>query len=337
MRRLLRIAIITACASVAQAVCCPCGAYAGIKTSDLNSAEPGYSWKFSYVQLTDIHIGHGTTDYASPGYDDTLSGVTEGRPEKNLREAVEYINAHRGKLKIKFVVVTGDITHHAQRSEFLKAREILNGLSIPYVPVIGNHDVWPFSSGGEAAPSPIGGLYFREIFAQEFARLKTFFPEWQDAYVPPQSATATATGYLQNYAFRYDGYWFAAPDIIGRAHAPTVGSPVTVDLFKHEGGTWDWLSRYYSSSTAEKKHIVVLAHYPITSEDFKGERLFQREYEAIAGLLSSREAIGLWNSGHMHRNKQYRADYNGKNITSVIETGTNRKKTTLRVIRVWDK
>lgn len=338
MKKLTGTAVLSAAILIAQ-LFLPAGhACAQVLTYDLNAGLAGHFWEFSYVQLSDIHIGYGTTDYASPGYDDALAGASEGAPEANLRRAVEYINARRDEFKIRFVVLTGDITHHAQRSEFLKAREILRGLSVPYVPVIGNHDVWPFSADGEAAPAPIGGRYFREVFAEEFSKLAAFFPGWEDASGGVQNtATGTIAGYyLQNYAFRYGGYSFVVPDLIGRDRKPVKGSPVSVDLYNAPGGTWGWLSRYYSSSAAPEKHLVVLSHYPLTDEKFQGERLFQAEYEMAAKLLASRGQAGLWNSGHLHRNREYQISSGGRKVAPVVETASNRAAMTLRIIRVWD-
>ncbi|NLO91736.1 MAG: hypothetical protein GX410_07075 [Elusimicrobia bacterium] len=326
--------------TMAVLACCACAAEAKITDYQLNADMPGYAWDFSYVQLTDIHIGFGTTDYASPGYDDTLDGASEGKAERNLREAVEWINANREKLRIKFVAVTGDITHHAQRSEFLKAREILNGLSVPYVPIMGNHDVWPFSKGGDAAPGPFGDSYYKKTFSGEFARLASFFQDWTAVPCPekPAEADSTARYCLQNYAFRFGGYVFVMPDIIGRSRKPGKGSPVEVDLFETGNGTLNWLKTYYAASNAPEKHLIVLAHYPLTEEEFGGERLFAPgQYAALSGMLAGGKKAGLWNSGHLHRNKEYFLKSDGKDIAPVAETGTNREKMTLRIIKVWDK
>lgn len=55
-----------------------------------------------------------------------------------LSELVKVIN-QRGPYA--FVIVAGDITNEGLREEFLKSKEILNGLKYPYLVVVGNHDL----------------------------------------------------------------------------------------------------------------------------------------------------------------------------------------------------
>ena len=68
----------------------------------------------------------------------------------NLRESVNQINQNINTYNIRFVVVLGDFTNSAELSELNKAKDILNELQVPWVPLIGNHDVWPYSPIDEA-------------------------------------------------------------------------------------------------------------------------------------------------------------------------------------------
>ncbi|MBU4490425.1 MAG: metallophosphoesterase, partial [Actinobacteria bacterium] len=107
------------------------------------------NWEFSFAQLTDLHIGKGVDDYGTAGYDDAAPAGDVGTPAQNLRSAVNWINANRSSNKIKLVVITGDISDSGEKSELLKAREILDTLTVPYAPVIGNHDIWPYTASEE--------------------------------------------------------------------------------------------------------------------------------------------------------------------------------------------
>lgn len=53
------------------------------------------------------------------------------------KKAVEALNRRND---IDFVIHTGDLADFGIRAEFERQRDILNGLRIPYVAIIGNHD-----------------------------------------------------------------------------------------------------------------------------------------------------------------------------------------------------
>lgn len=68
-------------------------------------------------------------------------------------EAVDAINRRND---IDFVIHTGDLSDFGMKMEFEKQRDILNGLTIPYVCLLGNHDC--LATGQEV---------FRQIFGME--------------------------------------------------------------------------------------------------------------------------------------------------------------------------
>lgn len=70
-------------------------------------------------------------------------------------DAVEAINA-RGD--IDFLLHGGDLTDYGATKEFFWQRDILNGLAMPYVAVIGNHDC--LATGVEAYRAVFGELNF---------------------------------------------------------------------------------------------------------------------------------------------------------------------------------
>jgi 3',5'-cyclic AMP phosphodiesterase CpdA len=50
---------------------------------------------------------------------------------------------------------------------------------VPYVPILGNHDVWPYT-GSTEAPYPFGDQYFKEVFASTFNNLQSVMPGWNN-------------------------------------------------------------------------------------------------------------------------------------------------------------
>ena len=76
--------------------------------------------------ITDTHIGE------SCGGDLSYEGC---KPVRALTAAVNKCN----ELKFNAVFITGDITSSALMEEFLKAKEILSALQMPWFPVLGEN------------------------------------------------------------------------------------------------------------------------------------------------------------------------------------------------------
>jgi hypothetical protein len=116
--------------------------------------------KWSFAIITDLHIGWGIPDYNDESYNDKEIGQNYYLTER-LEKAIQWINENykNPDYNIKFVVVDGDISDTAEYSEFLTARNILNQLEIPYIPIIGNHDIWPYIQKSTCNPDGMGGRW----------------------------------------------------------------------------------------------------------------------------------------------------------------------------------
>lgn len=208
---------------------------------------------WSYAIITDIHIGYNSwrwdsdndgykeIDYASRGWDDSLQHEEheDYYVTKNLENAVDKIITEKGPYKTKFVVVLGDISDTAEKSEFLKAREILNRLNdpngngntddgIPYIPLFGNHDPWPYAqdtleaddryryAGNETTPyiasNATGDKFFKDIFWGESngnnKRLieNLFGNSWNYTYDNPvhMKARRILGKWVQSYGYEFE-------------------------------------------------------------------------------------------------------------------------------------
>ncbi|MBU4175682.1 MAG: metallophosphoesterase, partial [Actinobacteria bacterium] len=308
------------------------------------------SWEFSFVQLTDLHIGKGVDDYGTAGYNDAAPAGDVGTPAQNLRSAVNWINANRSGNKIKLVVVTGDISDSGEKSELLKAREILDTLTVPYAPVIGNHDIWPCTAS-EESPAPVGDRYFREVFGTHFDKLKATLPNWDNG----TRDTLIWNGedgyncYFQNYAFDYAGYHFICTDFNTREHNQTgAGAGPVANLYDSADcrGTWHWYVNHlnaYRWKAAD--NIFSFSHQPLYSNSlftFSGD-----EYNTITDFLyDSYEGshTGLWMGGHFHEYIPVWSppfEYDIKTSDSeYVCPGVHSKATVdgnLRVVKVWGK
>ncbi|MCX5787750.1 MAG: metallophosphoesterase [Elusimicrobia bacterium] len=273
-----------------------------VQRSSINPRLGGES--FTFVHLTDIHIGEGILDYGPKGYDDVAPKGDVGDAAMTLRAQVDWINKHHISEHLKFVMITGDLTAHGQRSEFLKAKEILDSLAIPYVPLIGNHDIWPYALKGGAdfteTPTATGDQYFLEVFGPTFGELARILPDWDDGtrLRPVKDPTrGGAVSYFQNFAFSYRGYYFICVDLNSRQHAPlgiktnpwvakylrgvaelllkagietAPGTLPNADLHDIPGGTLPWLisklthGKKLENSMKLDERTLVFAHHPLS-------------------------------------------------------------------------
>lgn len=71
---------------------------------------------------------------------DTLRFITTGDSQRWYDETVDFVDNVNQRTDIDFVIHGGDLSDFGMTDEFLWQRDILNGLTVPYVALIGNHD-----------------------------------------------------------------------------------------------------------------------------------------------------------------------------------------------------
>ena len=266
---------------------------------------------FSMAVVTDPHIGEGHLDYGSPGYDDAASSGEEYGLTKRLRGAVAWINERRGQYDIRFVIVPGDLTDSAERSEFSKAKQILDGLEVAYVPMLGNHDIWPYIRNPDRtwkeADHARGDAVFEEVFKTHFRKLARLLPNWTKAKTPVSNPQTRHEGCLQNYAFGYEGFHFICLDFNTRTHtlalAPGIGPDA--ELHDFEGGTWRWLTRHLAAGRgARGKRTLLFAHHPMVPVPFGADCFSLSEYGKFRTFVRGNRYDALFYgyfAGHHHK------------------------------------
>ena len=70
----------------------------------------------------------------------TIRFVTMGDSQRWYDETEDFVKAINKRNDIDFVIHGGDMSDFGVTKEFLWQRDIMNGLSVPYVTLIGNHD-----------------------------------------------------------------------------------------------------------------------------------------------------------------------------------------------------
>ena len=275
--------------------------------------------KLNIAVVTDTHIGESCNGNLS---------YEACKPSKALADVVAKMN----ELRVDGVFITGDITGSALLEEFQMVREILNGLQMPWWPLLGNHDSWPYSSHNgtfNQTDTPIGDQYFADVFGDI---LKT--NGIHD--VPDVSAT---TGWVgepclnQNYPTYnsfYHNFEVSFPSfssklkivcldwVSRKAALPEAGVGPEVELHDFEGGTFQWFNNYLNQLSAgddKDSKIFIMQHHPFHNRDildpFGLNRFYNFTFDKyqdsqVQTLMSTyfpnvnKTFIGT-HAGHMHR------------------------------------
>ncbi len=189
-----------------------------------------------------------------------------------LNENKNEIACGEEKCPIKFLAVLGDIADTAEKSEFLKAKGILDKLNeygIPYISVFGNHDVWPYT-GNEEAATTLGEQYFDEIFWDENATNTKLLVErlnFQRDEANPN---------YKNFAFNYNGMNFIGLDFNSRTYAPSpfsTGGVYPTAVISPE--TENWLKDCLGNRTnclqeSKENPYIIFSHIPFVESSVNG-------------------------------------------------------------------
>lgn len=319
----------------------------------LNKNYPGATYKFSFIHITDTHIGEGGGDYGTEGFlNDTAPAGDIGEPAQRLRAAVDWINANYQAKDLRFILLSGDLTDSGEKSEFEKLREIMSDCRIPYVPVMGNHDAWPYVRLDFESHKADGDSMINAIFEDVYDSCRRFFPVWNDGtrLTPVFNPETQNTSYLQNFYFGYEGFLFMALDFNPRYHVvldnltqrPAPGIGPEAQVMDWEGGTYRWLQSTLQTLPGKaNRNIILYSHHPPTRDIFATWYAFDlQEYTQVSNLLYAyRQHMGLWLCGHIHREKLYKmATVNSQEIMPVFETGANKEydSAQVKIIQVYE-
>ncbi len=288
---------------------------------------------FSFAVITDFQTGEGHRDFGTPGYDDSSTGLPEGdRRIEKIVAAIEKVNRLPG---IDFVFVAGDLTNSAERSEYQAAKEMLDELSAPYIPIIGNHDIRPYVWRGEEAPDPIGIRYFRETFGDYLKGLPKVFPGTIQS-VPEDKSSPE----FINFTFEYRGIGFIVSDWNSRTKSPFgPGASPGARLHDFAGGTYRWLEGLLKSGWKDDKSLVFLfQHHPFRSKLPReiGGCFSRRDTSRMKKLLKGRigsPKLAAVLAGHQHRTYDGPA-FDGWPEFLQIETDSAKEESSVTVVTV---
>lgn len=197
--------------------------------------------------------------------------------------------------------MTGDLTDSGERSEFLRFRALMDSAGLPYLPFIGNHDVWPYVSASDEAAYAWGDSLAAVFFADVYQSFSQRVLAWESAsllYSVPNPETGFRSRF-HHFTFVYGGVRFVGVEGVSRQPAPLgqAGVGPQADLHDFPGGTFRFLDTLLG--TFQPFPLVFLCHYPLINSPTSGINTFSpQEYDRIVGLLyPHRDKVRVWVAG----------------------------------------
>jgi hypothetical protein len=260
-----------------------------------DTSEPEMEDLFTFVVLADPHI----------------AGILEH--EERLEKAVNWLNSVAVERGIELVMVVGDI---GWGPGLERSRELLDGLEMTYVPLIGDNEVQVDDEER-----------YLQVYESQFERLEDELDEWMKVGTSTIHPESGETVWLQNLRFEYKGVLFVGLDTIVRGVKGLMGEFGTLN--DYPGGSWPFLAEVLSDAEFRPYESIVLAgHVPIMSGTMDA-----MEMAEVATLVGP---VGEWvyahYAGHLHIDHE--ADLFEQGMKLYVTDATWDDNISLRIVEV---
>ena len=166
------------------------------------------------------------------------------------------------------------------------ARALLDKLSVPYVPIIGDNCM---HAGDEKT--------WEDVFGPVYDDLKADFPGLSHETTPTTHGVTGKTVWLQNLSFDLHGVHVVALDLSPREKLGLIGE--LGDIHDYPGGSWPWLQKDLSGLKGRAKASVLLAsHIPMHQSAGALDAGHILKMKALAGSVPG--LIHASVAGHYH-------------------------------------
>lgn len=269
-----------------------------VTNEEITVSEPEF--QFSIAMIADPHIGGG------------------GEHSERLRQVVRWLNEHQSSRSIDFVFVLGDVGWREGLSE---SKELLDELTIPYVPIIGDNEV----HFGEEEN-------FGTVYGPQYELLSETVSDWYKAgggavWNPEYDQNS----FFYNYAFSHKGLRLISVDWASRSDDSFFGE--MGDLHDFDGGTWRFFEAEIVGSQERKEDsVLIMSHIPM----FMGPGSFdQSEAEQIGALTQSySDRIFANFSGHFHFNSE--GEFEEAGFDYYVTNAVWDDMIAVRMVEVWE-
>lgn len=239
--------------------------------------------------------------------------------EDRLEAAVSWVNQHREERGIDLVMVVGDIGWTQNGLD--QSKLLLDGLDVPYVPVLGDNEVHANSEE-----------LFDQVFTPQFEWLSDQLDDFQRQPSEVYNPEVDETSWIQNVSFRHHGVRFLGLDWVSRDHRAYYGELASLNDF--EGGTWPFFEDELSGLDATQvEDVLLFSHHPMTVLPGAMDIEQMDRVSGVTSPIAGRVAAAF--AGHMHYTEDRPAGPSGFSVH--VTDATWDDENTIRVVDVvWD-
>jgi len=172
--------------------------------------------------------------------------VDGGEHRERLSKTVNWINENKDIDEIELVFVLGDV---GWGDGLTIAKEELQKLSVPFVPVIGDNEV---HFGDE--------MRFFDVFSDTYNDAALRFHGWNDSFSTVWNPLQEQESMFGNFSFSHRGIQYIGLDWAARVSG-ILGE--MGDLHDFSGGSFPWLSEELAILSENDEPIFFLSHIPM--------------------------------------------------------------------------